>query len=378
MSYLVINSDDRGAEDRRNVVHSCLIVFNFISSPPNMSSMAHSSESVRLNDRSVSSRSPAQKPPVLNTVISSRSPARDSSIAASPSIVHRSSFADNLRQNPASPRLQRNHSFSAQAVTDLLMTSPSTTMDDSRFAGRDWRSIQVQEIVDPAEARFVELDTSIEETTKALVRGGAPNVVLVRESRETTVVMGMFGYEDLNAYLLLVLGLSQPDERAARLMQRARARETIPLKDVKDHLGLAEEPTLIPHTASLTQVMEILGSGTHRVVLCKEGTREAVGVLTQLGLVKFFWENHQNFPITESLYSMSLKDLEIGTKDVVAISAEAPLSNALLIMKDQALTSLPVLDHQNMVIGNIRYVLPPPHRSAKANIVSAMSTHGYA
>ena len=227
---------------------------------------------------------------------------------------------------------------------------------DVRFRGRDWRLIQVQEIVEPAETRFVELDTSIEETTKLLIRSGAPNVVLVRESRKTRTAIDTFGYDELNAYLLLVLGWSQPDEAAAQLAERARGGEPLPLKQVIDHLGAREGPAFLPHNANLTQAMEMLGGGLHRIVICKEGTSEAIGILSQLRLVRFFWDNHQNFATTETLYSQTLKDLEIGAKEVLAINGDRPLSDALRLMHNEGITSLPVLDSHNNVVGNISHV----------------------
>lgn len=214
----------------------------------------------------------------------------------------------------------------------------------------------MQEIIEPAEARFVELDSSIEDTTKLLIRSGSPNVVLVRESRKTKTVLSTFDYSDLNAYLLLVLGLSQPDELAARIADRARRGEVIPLKDVTDHLGPREEPVFTMHTATLLQAMELLGAGHHRVVVHKEGTSEAVGVLTQLRLVQFFWDNHQNFTATENLYSMTLKELELGAKEVLAINGDKPVADALRLMHAEGITSLPVLDNHRNVVGNISHV----------------------
>lgn len=227
---------------------------------------------------------------------------------------------------------------------------------DERFVGRDWKAIQVHEIIDPAETRFVELDTSIEDTTKLLIRSGSPNLVLVRESRKTKTAIDTFGYDELMSYLLLVLGISQPDELAAKIAQRARGGETLPLRQVFDHLGRRDTPTCIPHNASLMQAMEVLGSGLHRVVVCKDGTSEALGVLSQLRLVRFFWDNHQNFLATEHLYSRSLGELGLGAKVVVAINGDKPLSKALRLMHDEGITSLPVLDAQNNVVGNISHV----------------------
>ena len=228
--------------------------------------------------------------------------------------------------------------------------------EESRFKGRDWRDIQVSEIIDPAETRFVELETSIEDTTKLLIKSGAPNVVLIRESRKTRTTIGTFDYSDLNAYLLLVLGLSQPDELASQLAKRARSGEAIPLSDVNHHLGTREEPAFLPHTANLISAMGMLGGGAHRVVVCKEGTNEAVGILTQLRLVRFFWENQQNYSATQQLYSLSLKELELGAKEVLVINGDTEVAGALRLMHDEGITSLPVLDNQRNVVGTISHV----------------------
>ena len=227
---------------------------------------------------------------------------------------------------------------------------------DSRFKGRDWRTVQVQEIIDPAETRFVDLSTSIEDTTKLLVRSGAPTVVLIRESKKTKTAIGMFGYDELNTYLLLVLGWRHADDEGAEIAERARNGETLALQEVNEHLGTREPPTFVSHTASLSQAMEVLGGGVHRIVVCKEGTSEAVGVLSQLRLVRFFWDNHQNFAATESLYGLTLKDLDVGAKEVLAINGDRPLSDALRLMHDEGKTSLPVLDSHNNVVGNISHV----------------------
>ncbi|KAK3622989.1 cell separation during budding [Elasticomyces elasticus] len=330
---------------------------NIPSRPPppgnSLSPRQQSKESPSLKPASLSIGSPHQ----TALIQTSQQPRKDSSLQPSPSVSHRASFAENLRGYPTSPRTTRAPSFSGQALTDLLM-QPSTKSngDEAKFRGRDWRTVQVGEIVDSAEVRFVELDTSIEHTTKLLIKSGAPNVVLIRETRRTKTAIGTFGYSELNAYLLLVLGLSKPDELAQELAERAQSGQTIPLSDVNDHLGPREQPAFLPHTAELSKAMEILGGGIHRVVITKEGTSEAVGVLTQLRLVRFFWDNHKNFRATEQLYSLSLKELELGNQDMVAINGDKPLSDALRLMHAEGITSLPVLDNNSNVVGNISHV----------------------
>lgn len=78
---------------------------------------------------------------------------------------HRQSFSE--RGIPNSPR-QRNPSLSQQAIQDLINNPPVGRKDDAlpKFAGRDWRSITLEEILVPDEVRFVEVDSTIEAATK--------------------------------------------------------------------------------------------------------------------------------------------------------------------------------------------------------------------
>lgn len=155
-----------------------------------------------------------------------------------------------------------------------------------------------------------------------MIQSGAPNVVLLREDSSTRHAIGTFDYSDLMAYLLLVVGLAHPEEEDIasfhELAKKGREGKPIPLKDVKD-LGKKEPLITLPHTADLTKAMEVFGSGVHRVLVAKEGTSEVVGILTQLKLVSFFWENRQSFPVVDQLYPQLLKDLNIGQKQVLAI-----------------------------------------------------------
>ena len=156
--------------------------------------------------------------------------------------------------------------------------------------------------------------------TQVLIASGSPNVILLRESKDTKTAIGTFDYNDLNAYLLLVVGLAQPEDRQSfkELAQKGQEGMPIPLKDIKD-LGKKEPLLTLPDTASLTKAVEAFGSGVHRILVVKENTQDVVGVLTQLRLVTFFWENGRHFPAIEPLYQATMRDLDIGSHSVIAI-----------------------------------------------------------
>ena len=90
-------------------------------------------------------------------------------MSSSPHSGHRSSFAENMRGMPVSPRASRQPSLSQQALQDLL-NNPPTKGGDPEFQGRDWRTIRVGEIVDTDQVRFVQYDTTVEEATNVSPR----------------------------------------------------------------------------------------------------------------------------------------------------------------------------------------------------------------
>ncbi|CAN9107783.1 unnamed protein product [Alternaria alternata] len=266
----------------------------------------------------------------LNSSVSSigRTPPTALKLGSSPSPAssHRSSFAEHMRGTPTSPRASRQPSLTQQALQDLL-NNPPTKGGDPKFQGRDWKSVRLGEIVDPDLVRFVEYDTSVEDATSILVKHGAPNVVLLREDANTRHATGTFDYSDLNAYLLLVVGLAHPEEGDIasfdELAKKGREGKPIPLKDVKEVGGRKEPLITLDETTDLSKAIEVFGSGVHRVLVAEQGTSNVKGILTQLRLVQFFWENRSSFPGVNQLYSQLIKDLNLGSKTVLAINTLA-------------------------------------------------------
>lgn len=134
--------------------------------------------------------------------------------------------------------------------------------------------------------------------------------------------MATFDYRDLTQYLLFATGQLYPDEEHLlsfqTLARKAQQGLNIPLKDAKN-LGNKEEFVTLPHTANLTKAVETFGGGVHRIVIVKEGTNHAVGILSQVRLVKFLWENGRSFPIIDQLYPQTLRDLGIGSQNIISI-----------------------------------------------------------
>lgn len=135
--------------------------------------------------------------------------------------------------------------------------------------------------------------------------------------------MGTFDYSDLTAFLLLMVGLYSPEENEEvssfqDLANKARTGNTIPVKLVKD-LGKKAPFTSISETDTLGKAIEILGNGVHRIAVTKEGSKNVVGVLSQLAVIRFFWENARSFPGIEQLLLATLSQLNIGSPNVISI-----------------------------------------------------------
>ena len=210
---------------------------------------------------------------------------------------------------------------------------------------------------------------------QVLAGSGAP-VLLIRTDKTEKSAVATFDYRDLTQYLLFATGQLFPDEEHLAVFQnlakKAQQGEKIPLRDAKS-LGTKEPFITLRHSADLTAAIETFGGGVHRIIILKEGTNHAIGILSQLRLVKFLWENGRSFPVIDQLYSKEIKELGIGTQSPITIkyvlvhtismtevatnfvdrSGDKPLKEALVIMNNEGVSSLAVIDNQYNVVGNI-------------------------
>ncbi|EGS19431.1 uncharacterized protein CTHT_0048910 [Thermochaetoides thermophila DSM 1495] len=299
--------------------------------------------------------------------------------------VNRHNFVENQRHPPPSPRASRHPSFTQQMLQELISHPHANRNPNPRYAGRDWRDIALEELAVPEEVRWARLDDSVENATKillkspnnvVLVRDGpapekAPSVVSVTEELSSenppteeseagksmlkVAVSTTFDYSDLNAYLLVVIGLAKPGPNQVALYdtisKRARAQEKVTLREIQP-ICQKEELVVLRAKDTLDKAIEAFGSGIHRILIAND-TGEVVGLLSQLRLAEFFWHEAVNFPVIDRLFGSMLRDLGIGAQQVIAVNFDAPLTDALLLMHTECLTSVPVVDHTRTVVGNI-------------------------
>lgn len=151
------------------------------------------------------------------------------------------------------------------------------------------------------------------------------NVVLIRESSSSSAALATFDYSDLNAYLLVVVGLSKPEPHQVELyngiMLNARDGGEISLRQIQP---LCRQDPLVgvPSNGSLSHAIEILGSGIHRILITNS-LGDVVGIMSQLRMVDFFWNEGINFPAVDRLYPVMLRDLGVGAQQVISVKSAA-------------------------------------------------------
>lgn len=147
------------------------------------------------------------------------------------------------------------------------------------------------------------------------------NAVLIRQNASATTAISTFDYNDLNAYLLVVVGLANPDEGQVSLFDdiatKAQDGTPITLEDIQP-ICRKESLVTLPFDETLDKAIEIFGSGIHRVLVCGP-SGDVAGMLSQLKLVEFFWNEGINFPAIDRLYPAILRDLAIGTQQIIAV-----------------------------------------------------------
>ncbi|CAP49289.1 uncharacterized protein PODANS_5_6150 [Podospora anserina S mat+] len=269
--------------------------------------------------------------------------------------AHRQSFAEDQRRPPPSPRSHRHPSLTQQAVQELMNHPPINRHANPQYAGRNWQEIAVGELAVADDVKWTDLDESVQDATLTLLKNHPTNAVLVRETPTSKRAISTFDYSDLNAYLLVVVGLAKPEEEQIELYDHiaksAQAQTPVALREIQPILKKSELVAL-PAEATLDAAVEAFGSGIHRLLITNSAG-EVIGILSQLRLLEFFWKEAVNFPVIDRLYGSVLRDLQIGSTQIIAVNADGPLADALLLMHNEGLTSVAVVDQGLNVLGNI-------------------------
>ncbi|KKA27200.1 hypothetical protein TD95_002097 [Thielaviopsis punctulata] len=329
------------------------------------------SEPVTIPASSGASAGPRTVPSNQPSIASLRSNASSSSGNASgppPTIglpvlaTHRQSLAENLHSVPSSPRSVRHPSFTQAALQDLISSQSQATHRNRklnpRFSDRDWHDVAIGELSILEDVKWVTMDTTVEEATNVLLKAAPTNAVLIRESSSSKTAISTFDFNDLNAYLLVIVGIAKPDDETrpifAELASKAKKGQPLTIRDIQP-VCHKESLITLPHSEKISKAIEVLGSGIHNLLVA-DAAGDVIGLLDQLKILEFFWQEGVNFPAIEGTYSSSIQDLGIASKKILAVGQESPLADALLLMYNEGLSSLAIVDAHQKVVGNISTV----------------------
>lgn len=118
-----------------------------------------------------------------------------------------------------------------------------------------------------------------------------------------------------------MVGLANPGEDLVQLYdaiaKKAQARISIPLRDIQPILR-KESLVTLQGDEDLPKAIEVFGSGVHRVLVTNHNS-QVVGILSQLKLLEFFWNEGINFRAIDELYPRLLRDLGVGSQQIIAV-----------------------------------------------------------
>lgn len=118
-----------------------------------------------------------------------------------------------------------------------------------------------------------------------------------------------------------MVGLAHPSEDLVELYdtvaKKAQARVSIPLRDVQP-IFRKETLVMLEGDEDLAKAIEVFGSGVHRALVTNHNG-EVIGILSQLKLIEFFWNEGINFRVIDDLYPRLLRDVGVGSQQIIAI-----------------------------------------------------------
>ncbi|KAG0653486.1 cell separation during budding [Monosporozyma unispora] len=226
---------------------------------------------------------------------------------------------------------------------------------------QNWQFIKLSQLIESNKLIFINSSISVEDAFNTLVKYQLTSLPVQTPPNDLNCLT--FDYNDLNSYLLLVLNkIKFSNEKINKDCQNGasiQVGELIKYTPKDPFFKLSE-------LENLSNVINILGSGVHRIAITDPDMTQIRGILSQRRLIKYLWDNARQFPDLEPLLNMSLKKLKIGifndnkttkltsrNSPVISINGDEPLINALYKMHSEKISSIAVIDSNNILIGNI-------------------------
>ncbi|XBW34697.1 hypothetical protein QEN19_000264 [Hanseniaspora menglaensis] len=241
---------------------------------------------------------------------------------------------------------------------------------------QEWSKIKILDLIQEENLHFIDEDITVENAFYKLLEYNLTSLPVITHTKDLNDCL-TFDYNDLNAYMLLSLNKIKINNKDNNSIQKFISKNASTGKPVKvgDIIKFVPKtPFLkINEQESLSKILQILGNGVHRVAITDDalGTDMKIkGILSQRRLLKYLWDNAFQFENFEELSKFHLKDLKIGVLEnpfeqqdlqnkannkhrVIAIEGTLPLIDALLKMYQNQISSIAIIDSNQMLLGNI-------------------------
>ncbi|CAI2176459.1 4197_t:CDS:2 [Funneliformis geosporum] len=224
----------------------------------------------------------------------------------------------------------------------------------------DWTLIKAIELVANQKVIIIDGEATIEDACDILIKNNISSAPVYDNKSKTYV--GMFDWADVMTYLLIVLKKKDILEQQQKsdeeltsefndLLKLAIQCQPVPVKLASDLSNKNPFYSVFPET-SLLQVVELFGSGTHRVVVV-DADGNMKGILSQSRVVNYLYQNVMKFPKIEQLFPKTIKDLDIGRSTVISAQADSFVLDALTMMNKNSLSSIAIVNDDGVLMGNI-------------------------
>ncbi|KAI8061772.1 hypothetical protein BC940DRAFT_279338 [Gongronella butleri] len=224
----------------------------------------------------------------------------------------------------------------------------------------DWTMVKVSSLIKDQNVIEVDGNTPVEQACNTLIKNNISSAPVFTMASHSTGApqkkyVGMFDYGDVIAYLLLVLKNPSAEHSSSfeiqDIVQRAMNGKQVPVSLASD-LSQRNPFYSILSEATLLSAVEEFACGTHRLCVMQPNG-QIKGILSQSTVVKYLYEHRRQFPQVDDLLNKTLRQLKLGETEIISVNSESPVLEAMSQMSEHGVSSVAVLGHMGVIMGNI-------------------------
>ncbi|EJF56777.1 hypothetical protein DICSQDRAFT_140907 [Dichomitus squalens LYAD-421 SS1] len=241
----------------------------------------------------------------------------------------------------------------------VLQTAPNTDSEEWVAA---WRAVLAKDIID-SPVVSVDAETSVEDACELLLSKDIACLAVktpANRSPKLSPFYGLFDFADVNAFL--ILAATRHKITSEELREKPRVQEILTAaKDGKvaayliSNLSEKNPLEVLPHDATIIQLLTIFARGTHRVLVQAPSTDPSsppsyLGLVSDRALLAWLTAYAQRTPpllrfLSVPLSAVALPSLYLYAA-VVAAKASDKVLDAMRLMSDEGVSSVAVVDDE--------------------------------